>query len=176
MPKNGRTAGQELYHDELNNLKNFRQKLDTHTIYRDDLNKFSGQYEELLTQAKVITRVSDRLQKKLNNANVQIQKQNEDIKDKNSVLEATIHQLAKARVGKRASTITLTVTLLLFIVEQLFVEPLIEEQVDIPYLDYGILAIIFFVVKGLESSLEKYLLNEEVSKIVLIPKSGYSVS
>jgi hypothetical protein len=157
---------QELYHDEISNLKNFRQKLDTHTIYKDDLNEFSDQYEELVAQAKVITRVSDRLQKKLDNANLQIREQNDEITDKNTQLEVTIAQLAKAQVGRRASTIMLTVALMLFVAEQLFLEPFIEQKVDIPYLGYGILAVLFFIVKGLESGLEQYFLNKEKAKIL----------
>ncbi len=162
---------QELYHDEINNLKTFRKKLETHTIYKDDLHEFSDQYEELVAQAKVITRVSDRLQKKLDNANVQIREQNEEIKDKNQELEVTISQLAKARVGRKASTIMLTVGLLLFVAEQLFLEPWIDANVDIPYLGYVILAGLFFVVQGLESGLEKYFLNKEKEKILTLDQS-----
>jgi SMC interacting uncharacterized protein involved in chromosome segregation len=144
---------QELYHDEISQLKNFRSKLDTHTIYKDEIIGFADQFEELVAQAKVITRVSDRLQKKLDSANLQIREQNEEIKDKNVELEQTIQQLAKARVGRRASTIMLTVALGLFVAEQIFIEPLIEQYVDIPFLGLGILGVLFLVVKGLEGGL-----------------------
>ncbi len=157
---------QELYHDEISNLKNFRSKLETHTIYKEDLDEFSDQYEELVAQAKVITRVSDRLQKKLDSANMQIREQNEEIKDKNLVLEDTVTQLAKARMGRRASTIMLTVALGLFVLEQIFLEPWIEANIDIPFADLGILAILFFIVKALEGGLEKYFMNQEKKRIL----------
>jgi hypothetical protein len=156
----------ELYYDEISNLREFRSKIDSHAVYKEDLDGFSNEYEELIAQAKVITRVSDRLQKKLDNANIQIKEQNDEIKFKNIELKSTVDQLAQARVGRKASTIMLTVALLLFIAEQLLLEPIIDRNIDIPYVGLGILAILFFVVKMLESSLEKYYMNKEKKKIL----------
>ncbi len=157
---------QDLYYDEINSLRKFRSKIDSHAVYKEDLDSFSDEYEELIAQAKVITRVSDRLQKKLDNANIQIKDQNEEIKFKNIELKDTVDQLAQARVGKRASTIMLSVALILFILEQIFIEPLIEQNIDIPYVGLGILAVLFVIVKVLESSLEKYFMNKEKTKIL----------
>lgn len=156
----------ELYYEEVSNLNQFREKIDTHAIYKKDLEEFSDQYEELVAQAKVITRVSDRLQKKLDNANVQIRAQNVEIKDKNIQLEDTIGQLIKARVGKKASTIMLTVALFLFVIEQVVLEPIVDQYVSIPYLDLVVLGVLFFVVKTLESGLENYFMNQEKKKII----------
>lgn len=156
----------ELYFDEIESLRKFRSKIETHAIYKEDLDSFSDEYEELVAQAKVITRVSDRLQKKLDNANVQIREQNEEIKDKNVALAETIDQLAKAQVGRRASTIMLTVAVVLFILEQVFIEPQID-KLNLPgIVGYGILALLFFLVKFFEGALEKYFLNKEKKKIL----------
>lgn len=157
---------QELYYDEVSSLRKFRSKIETHAIFKEDLEDFSNEYEELIAQAKVITRVSDRLQKKLDNANLQIREQNEEIKEKNVELSQTIEQLAKARVGRRASTIMLTVGLGLFILEQIFIEPILQQHVNIPFLNYGILIVLFFLVKVFESSLEKYFMDKEKKKIL----------
>ena len=166
---------QDLYNDEITHLKEFRSKLDTHTIYKADLEGFGDQYEELVAQAKVITRVSDRLQKKLDSANVQIREQNEEITEKNVQLESTIVQLAQARVGRRASTIMLTVALGLFVAEQIFLEPLINQYIDTNFSDLGeytqfvglgVLGLLFFLVKALEGGLEKYFMNQEKKKIL----------
>ena len=156
----------ELYYDEIESLRKFRSKIETHAIYKEDLDSFSDEYEELVAQAKVITRVSDRLQKKLDTANVQIREQNEEIKEKNVALADTIDQLAKAQVGRRASTIMLTVAVVLFILEQIFIEPIIEQNIDVPYLGLGILALLFFLVKFFEGALEKYFMNKEKRKIL----------
>ena len=163
----------ELYYEEINNLHQFREKIDTHAIYKKDLEGFSDQYEELVSQAKVITRVSDRLQKKLDNANIQIRAQNVEIKDKNTQLEDTIQQLAKARVGRRAATIMLTIALLLFVIEQVVLQPIIDafviEFVGPNYAIFGslgVLLILFFLVKFFEGRLEAYFLNVEKKKIL----------
>ena len=166
----------ELYHDEINNLKAFRQKIDTKAIFKEDLDDFSNYYEELIAQAKVITRVSDRLQKKLDNANIQIQDQNVEIKDKNLELGDTLDQLAKAKVGRRATTILYTVAIGVFILEQVFLEPLIErklaeQEITIPYIGLMILAVLFILVKVLESSLEGYFMKREKKRILEKEKS-----
>ncbi|MFT4736630.1 MAG: hypothetical protein ACI8QD_002557 [Cyclobacteriaceae bacterium] len=156
----------ELYHEEVSNLESFREKLEAHAIYKDDLEEFSEQYEELVAQAKVITRVSDRLQKKLDGANVQIQEANEEIKDKNTKLEDTVGQLAKAKVGRRASTVMLVVALILFFLEQWLIQPKVEEYFSSPLISVGILILLFFLVKFFESKLEAYFLNQEKKKIM----------
>ena len=156
----------ELYHEEIAHLKSFREKIDTKAIFKEDLDDFSENYEDLIAQAKVITRVSDRLQKKLDKANILIQDQNIEIKDKNLELGNTIDQLAQAKVGKRASTIMLTVGLLLFILEQIFIEPVIEAEISIPYVGYGVLVILFLAVKYFEGALEGYFMKKEKKKII----------
>ncbi len=156
----------ELYHDEITHLKAFRQKIDTKAIFKEDLDEFSEHYEDLIAQAKVITRVSDRLQKKLDKANIRIQDQNVEIKDNNLELSNTVEQLAKAKVGKRASTIMLTVGLLLFILEQIFIEPIIEANISIPYVGYIVLVILFLAVKYFEGTLEGYFMKKEKKKII----------
>lgn len=159
-------TNRELYFDEIESLRKFRSKIETHAIYKEDLDAFSDEYEELVAQAKVITRVSDRLQKKLDNANLQIRDQNDQIKTKNLQLADTVDQLAKAKMGKRASTIMLTVAVILFILEQIFLEPIIEANISVPYVGWGILALLFFLVKFLEGGLEKYYMNKEKKKIL----------
>ncbi|MFZ9046849.1 MAG: hypothetical protein ACO2ZZ_13405 [Cyclobacteriaceae bacterium] len=156
----------ELYHEEISNLANFRSKIESHALFKEDLDQFSLQYEELVAQAKVITRVSDRLQKKLDKANVQIQSQNNEIKDKNVKLEDTIEQLAKAKMGRRASTIMLGITLFLFFIEQWLIQPKIEEYFSSPFISVVILILLFFLVKYFESNLEDYFLNQQKKKII----------
>lgn len=156
----------ELYHEEIKRLKDFRIRLDTHAIYKADLEAFSDDYEELVAQAKVITRVSDRLQKKLDNANVQIREQNEEIKEKNVELENTISQLVQARVGRKASTIMFTLAIILFLSEEMFLEDFIDSMVTFPYLDLIIKGAIAIGLKFFEGGLESFFLNQEKKKIL----------
>ncbi len=157
---------QELYYDEIDSLRKFRAKIETHAIYKEDLDSFSDEYEELVAQAKVITRVSDRLQKKLDNANLQIREQNEEIKDKNIQLADTVDQLAKAKVGRRASTILFTVAVVLFILEQLLLEPIIEKYFETKFISLGVLGLLFVLVKFSEGAMESYFMNREKKKIL----------
>ncbi|MEO9485509.1 MAG: hypothetical protein ABJG47_18760 [Ekhidna sp.] len=156
----------ELYYDEVDSLRKFRAKIETHAIYKEDLDSFSDEYEELVAQAKVITRVSDRLQKKLDNANLQIREQNEEIKDKNVQLGETVDQLAKAKVGRRASTILFTVAVILFMLEQLLLEPIIETYFETKYISIGILGLLFILVKFSEGAMESFFMNREKNKIL----------
>lgn len=156
----------ELYHEEVKRLKDFRSKLDAHAIYKQDLELFSDEYEELVAQAKVITRVSDRLQKKLDTANIQIREQNDQIKLKNVELEETIRQLVQARVGRRASTIMFTLAIVLFVSEEFFLEDIIESYVTLPYLELGVKGGIALFLKFFEGGLESFFLNREKRKIL----------
>lgn len=164
----------ELYHEEIKKLKDFRVRLDTHAIYKKDLEDFSDDYEDLVAQAKVITRVSDRLQKKLDNANIQIREQNDEIKDKNLELEKTIKDLAEAKVGRKASTIMFTLAIILFLSEEFFLEDIIESNVSIPYVDLMAKGLIAIVLKFFESGLESFFLNQEKRKIIKQEKSSNS--
>ena len=155
---------EDLFFEEKNKLDRFRYQLKNYNIKKKNLEQFSKEYEELIVQARVITRVSDRLQKKLDSANMKIQDQNKEIQNKNQQLESTVIQLFKAKVGRRASTLLLTLAIILFIIEQIYLEPIIEEKIHIPYLDYVILIVLFFSVKGLESSLANFFLNQKKIK------------
>jgi len=167
-------GSKELYHEEIKKLKDFRVRLDTHAIYKKDLEDFSDDYEDLVAQAKVITRVSDRLQKKLDNANIQIREQNDEIKDKNLELEKTIKDLAEAKVGRKASTIMFTLAIILFLSEEFFLEDIIESNVSIPYVDLMAKGLIAIVLKFFESGLESFFLNQEKRKIIKQEKSSNS--
>ena len=156
----------ELYHDEVDNLKKFKDKIDNHTIYKTDLEHFSDQYEELIAQAKVITRVSDRLQKKLDSANLQIRDQNKEITKKNLELESTITQLAQARVGRRASTILYFVAITLFVIEEFTLESLLEVLNWPQIIGVIIKVATFFGVKLFEGKLESYFMEIEKKKIL----------
>ncbi len=162
---------QELYYDEINNLKKFRSRLNNYTIYKEEIDGFADEYEELVSQAKVITRVSDRLQKKLDSANIQIREQNDEIKDKNFQLESTVNQLAKARVGRLAATILFILFIVLVMIEEQFLEPYVtgllqENDIRIPYLNLALILLVAIFLKIFESALQAYFMNREKKKIL----------
>lgn len=82
--------------------------------------EFCNSYEDLLDQCKLITKVSDRLQNKINTANSKLE-------DKNIELQSTIDALTKARVGRKATTYVLIIAVVLFILTEALIEPPVEE-------------------------------------------------
>ncbi|MEQ9426357.1 MAG: hypothetical protein RJQ09_18170 [Cyclobacteriaceae bacterium] len=156
----------QLYHQEEKELTDFKKKIEEDHVFLDDIETFVNKYEDLLNETKVITKISDRLQKKLDTANQKIQSQNTQITKKNEELGVTIDKLTKARVGRKASTIILTVAIILFVSEEFYLEAVIEEYVNIPYLGLGIKLLIALILKFLESGLEGFYMNREKDKII----------
>ncbi|MBW8051094.1 MAG: hypothetical protein FVQ77_12295 [Cytophagales bacterium] len=97
-------------------------------IYKE-YSALSHQYGQLLSEAQVITKVSDRLQNKLNSASEQVREINDHLEVKNKQLQETIDELTKARVGRKATTIVILIAVFLFIIAEAFIEPKIEAAV-----------------------------------------------
>ena len=161
-----------LYDEEGRALHVFREKIELNRITRSDLRQFVENYHELLVQSKVITKVSDKLQSKLNRANERIKDQNEEIVEKNILLENTIGQLVKAKVGKKASTVIFTVAVVMFLSEEVFLGEAIAVIVHIQHLDLVLKASIAFALKFLEGGLETFFMKKEQLKIVRESNAG----
>ena len=122
--------------------------------YREELQQIVSYYEDLLDQGMLITKVSDRLQNKLNNLNAKLQ-------DKNIELQNTIDELTKARVGRKATTIVLLVAVALFLLSEGLLEPQIEAQIgDNLWLGLLFKGMIALLLKPIETLTEKYLMNQ----------------
>lgn len=91
-------------------------------FYKEKLKVLVDFYEELLDQSKLITKVSDRLQKKITKAN-------DDLEGKNNELQLTLDALTKAKLSRRASTITLLIFLALVLFSEAWFEPIIESAI-----------------------------------------------
>ncbi|MEQ8413325.1 MAG: hypothetical protein RIB71_02630 [Imperialibacter sp.] len=155
-----------LFHVEEKSLKEFKEKVKDNALSKKSLIGFVDNYDDLITQSKVITRVSDRLQSKLNKANEQIAAQNSTISDNNKLLHNTIEQLVKAKVSKKASTIILTAAVVLFVAEEVLLEEAINSYVDIPYIGLIVKLCMALTLKAFESTIEKFFMRREHSKIV----------
>lgn len=156
----------DLFTEEEKVLSSYRRKIEKEDVYLEDAESFANSYKDLIDQTRVITRISDRLQKKLDMANQKIRSQNEVIGQKNELLENTIIELTRAKVSKKASTILLTLALILFISEQYLLEPLIESYVVIPYLGIVLKGLIAFSLKFFETGIENYFMKKEQSEIL----------
>ncbi len=96
----------------------------------------TANYEKLLNDAKVITNISDRLQNRLNVANEKLNFANENIQanaklieEKNTQLRDTISELIQTKISQKASTIVLFAAIGLFIISELFLDPIVERYV-----------------------------------------------
>jgi|GEM_PF-736605 hypothetical protein len=142
----------------------------------------SQEYEFLLNDARVMTRVSDRLQvrlnraydelhntndtlnntnDKLNQANDDLKLSTEEINQKRIILQNMVDELTKTRVSKRATTITLTAAILLFIVTEVFFDPIIDKYFKNDFYFNLILKLFFaLMLKPIDYLVEWYLLQD----------------
>lgn len=156
----------ELYHEEQKILSDYVGKVKNKDLNMDDAVGIAVHYKDLLDQSKVITRISDRLQKKLDHANQKIKSQNSEIQKNNVELANTISKLDQMTVGKKATRLMFVIFVVLFISEQVFVEPIIEENIDVPYVGIGIMLLLAITLKFLESGVEQYFLKKIKKKII----------
>lgn len=133
------------------------------------------EYSELLDQTRLITRISDRLQKKLNVAYDKLEDKNEELNSKNDILRKTINDLVEARMGKKAATIVLIVAVILFLASEAFLEPWVERysiehfENGAFYISLGIKALIAISIKPIESLIERRLISSARKKTLEDP-------
>jgi prefoldin subunit 5 len=126
--------------------------------YKTSFKELCFNYSDLLDQTRLITKVSDKLQNKLNSAY-------ESLEHKNIELQSTIDELTKARVGRKAQTIILFIGLSLFILEEIVLEPIIDSIVQNNiWVSLVIKLVIAFLLKPLESFVESWLLKTTQKK------------
>jgi len=143
----------DIYLEEAERLKKFKnfESKNNSTIeeYKIEYSKLVNGFEELLSQVKVITRIGDRLQKRLN-------RQNEE-------LQTTIEELVRVKISRKATTIVFVIAIAIFLILEAFIEPIIESHTDFYY---GLIfkLIIVLSIKPLEMTIEHKLLNKAKSK------------
>ena len=165
-----RSKNKNVFEEELKILKNSKTFLSAEDLTLEqckrELESLQNHYDELLDQVKLITKVSDRLQKKINKAN-------DDLEDKNDLLQESLDALTKARVGRQATTITLIVVIALFLITEAWLEPKIERyaiaQFDGEYVptiaSLSAKAVIALLLRPIEKLVEKQLMKREAEKL-----------
>jgi len=144
--------------------------LDQNALKEEFIN-LSAQYERLIGEAQIITSISDRLHHKLNIANEQQKKQseqinkiNQDLKVSNVILQDTIDQLVKAKVGRKAGTIVLAIAVGLFIVSEVYLEPLVESNTNNAIYGFMFKMSIAVLLKPIDMVVDKYLMRQTLRK------------
>ncbi len=156
----------KLFEEEDEILEEFQKKIDDKSYSHEDVIAFKRKFEDQTAESQVMLRIGDRLQQRLDMANLKIKEKSDEIASKNNKLNQALDNLIKARVGKKASTIMFTITILLFISEEVYIEPLVEYFVGYLYLILILKGVVALILKSFESVLENIFVNREKKKIV----------
>jgi hypothetical protein len=112
----------KLFSNEAKVLHEYKQLLETNSdekIDRAVLEELVKKYGTLLEQSRFLTWISGRLERKL-------QKVNQELFLKNHEMQRALDDLVKAKAGKSAYAIIYFIAIILFVLEEFFVEPFIQ--------------------------------------------------
>lgn len=165
MAKN--QAEDKLFSNEAKVLHHYRDILETQKDEKIDrvvLEELLKKYGSLLEQSKFLTWISGRLERKL-------QKVNQELFVKNHDMQNALDDLVKAKAGKSAYAIIYFIAIILFVLEEFFVEPLITVLGG--GLWYGILIklVIVLFLKSSEGFIEEQIISKSPLKKAANKKS-----
>jgi tetratricopeptide (TPR) repeat protein len=95
--------------------------------------------------------------------NVELKNANQIIKEQNNELKDTIDELTKARISRKAISITLVVGIVLFILSEGFLDPFIDQYSGSMLYSMGAKLIIALMLKPVEGLIEKIMLSRVVA-------------
>jgi hypothetical protein len=113
---------EKLFRNEMNVLNHYREMASRDKSLEDAnqaLENLTNKYKALLEQARFLTWISGRLERRLHRSN-------RELNIKNTRLITTLKELTKAEAGKSAYTIIYFIAIGLFVLEEFFVEPVIK--------------------------------------------------
>ena len=164
-------AKQSIYHQESGYLQKSKEFIETEDNTAEDIrnefNKLLDNYEDLIAQVKIITKISDRLQKKLNKTNDKLAVTNDQLHDTNIKLNDTIDALTEAKIGRRAGTIVMIVAIALFILSEVWIEPIIDSHFpnsEYPLVGLGLKLVVAILIKPGEDLTNRYMLKKARKK------------
>lgn len=155
---------EKVYIKEVNELHRAKKIAGEMSLSEQELKteyiRLLDNFEEAVGQMRLITKVSDKIQKKLDKLNAALDQKNQELDYKNKELTKTIQELTQARAGKIATTIVLFIAMALFIVEEILVEPLITNYIsDKQLISMGIKLLLILLLKPAETLLENLFLS-----------------
>jgi hypothetical protein len=149
------TREEKLFRNENNVLEHY-QKIVSREIPSPDqdmaLRKLTHKYKNLLDQTRFLTWISGRLERKL-------QRKNRELFENNKQLQQTLDELTKAEAERSATAIIYFIAIVLFVLEEYFVEPFVNMVGG--NVGYGILIklAIVLMLKLSEGFIEKQISN-----------------
>lgn len=153
----------KLFKNELNVLNHYREMVmreNTPDDTKTALFNLTNKYKSLLEQTRFLTWISGRLERKL-------QRKNRELNDKNNRLISTLKELTKAEAGRSAYAIIYSIAIMLFVLEEFFVEPIIDMFGE--GLGFSILfkLIIVLMLKVSEGFIERRVIKKKAFKEAL---------
>jgi chromosome segregation ATPase len=142
---------EKLFRNESQVLDYYRDLLDQEQSPEETkkaLQDLTKKYKTLLEQTRFLTWISGRLERKLHRTN-------RELFDKNKHLRKTLTDLTRAEAGRSAYAIIYSIAIVLFVLEEFFVEPVISMVGD--GISYSIIIKLFIVLllKIAETVIEK---------------------
>ncbi|GAB4133474.1 MAG: hypothetical protein OHK0045_05230 [Raineya sp.] len=155
---------EKIYIKEVNELHRAKKIAEETRLSEQELkaeyHRLIENFEEAISQMRLITKVSDKIQKKLDKLNAALDQKNQELDYKNKELTRTIEELTQARAGKMATTILLFIAMALFLLEEIGIEPLITKFVsDNQFISIAIKLFLVLLLKPAESVLENILIK-----------------
>ncbi len=95
----------------------------------------------------------------------ELEAQRDVLEEQNETIRENYDQLRKARISRRAVIIVLLLAVALFVLSEIFLEPLIEEYVDGNYAGLMLKGTIALLLKPLETFVENYLTKRSYKHI-----------
>ncbi|MBS1680775.1 MAG: hypothetical protein JST48_03610 [Bacteroidetes bacterium] len=112
---------EKLFKKEVGVYNQYKQLVaeeNTHEHTKAALENLTNEYKKLLEQTRFLTWISGRLEKKLHKAN-------RELTERNAKLEKTVDELITAKAGRSAYAIIYFIAIVLFVLEEFFIEPFI---------------------------------------------------
>jgi len=154
---------EKLFKNEMNVLLHYREIVNRENTMQDTksaLENLTNKYKALLEQTRFLTWISGRLERKLHRKNL-------ELNDKNNRLVSTLKELTKAEAGKSAYAIIYFITIMLFVLEEFFVEPVIKMFGDSLTFSILIKLVIVLLLKVSEGFIEKRVTKKKAFKEAL---------
>jgi hypothetical protein len=152
------TREEKLFKNEIKTLNDYRELAETEHSPEDTkeaLRKLTNKYKTLLEQTRFLTWISGRLERKLHRTN-------RELFQKNIHLENTLNDLTRAEASKNASAIIYFIAIVLFVLEEYFVEPFILVFGDNVGWGIGIKLAIVLLLKVSEGFIERKISQRRI--------------
>lgn len=122
----------------------------------------------ILKQNQQLHELNHNLEKKVEARTHKLKQKTETIQAQNHELKRILKELTKVKLSSTATTITIVITVALFLISEGFIEPIIEENMNhYEYAGFALKGFIALLIKPIEFLVERILLTKRQYKTLL---------